>query len=133
VKPVTSASQGTVVFRDEFTNQSSGWSKRALPSGTTFGYVGGRYVVVAKGTLHHYAYAPYGDPVAQISVTADYVTSAAKAGGSGVGVSCDQGSGKAALLYEFMVYPGRQWFSKRYAGRSARTRRRPCSSTDEPR
>lgn len=116
VKPVTSASQGTVVFRDDFTDQTTGWSKRALPSGTTFGYVGGRYVVVAKGTLHHYAYAPFDQPVPQISVTADYVTSAARAGGSGVGVSCDQGSGKAALLYEFMVYPGRQWFIEEVRG-----------------
>jgi hypothetical protein len=116
VKPVTSAAQGAVVFHDEFNNQESGWSRRALPSGTKFGYAGGKYVVVAKGTLHHYAYAPYNDPVAQISVTADYVTSAAKAGGSGVGVSCDQGTGKAALLYEFMVYPGRQWFIEEVRG-----------------
>lgn len=116
VKPVASARQGSVVYSDTFDNPASGWGKLALPSGTKFGYVDGQYVVVAKGNLHHYSYAPYSDPVPQISVTADYVTVAARAGGSGVGVSCDQGEGKATVLYEFMVYPGKQWFIEEVRG-----------------
>ena len=114
--PVTAPAQGTVVYSDDFTDTGSGWGTLSLPSGTRFAYGSGRYVVVAKGDLHHYSYAPYGDPVAQISVTADYVTTTGTAGRSGVGVSCDQGKGKAALLYEFMVYPGKEWFIEEVRG-----------------
>jgi hypothetical protein len=116
VRPVTSATQGTVVYSDDFTDSASGWGTLSLPSGTRFAYSGGRYVVVAKGSLHHYSYAPYQDPVSQISVTAAYVVDAAKAGRSGVGVSCDQGEGKKALLYEFLVFPGGQWFIEEVRG-----------------
>lgn len=113
---VTSATQGTVVFSDDFSSAGSGWPTRTLPSGTTFAYQHGRYVVVAKGALHHYAYAPYQDPVVHMSVTAHYVLDPSASGQSGVGVTCDQGSGAQALLYEFVVFPGHRWFIEQVRG-----------------
>jgi hypothetical protein len=104
------ATSGAVVFSDDFHDSSSGWSTSTLPSGTSFAYRGGKYVVVAKGALHHYAESPYAQPHRQLiaSVTATQVAGAPD--GAGFGVTCRRGLGAQQVRYQFLVLTGGQFF-----------------------
>jgi len=110
VPQVTSSTQGTIVYSDDFTSAGSGWTTRKLPSGTTFSYGEGGYVVLAKGDLHHYAFSPFDNLLPQISVSGTFRTDASRPGDSGVGVTCDARAGVNSLFYEFLVVPGGRWF-----------------------
>jgi hypothetical protein len=107
---VTSATQGVVAFSDSFASAGSGWTTESLPSGTKFSYAAGGYRVVAKGDLHHFAYAPFDQPIPRVAITAEFDTDARAAGQVGVGVSCDRRVGAESLRYEFLVFPGASWF-----------------------
>ena len=114
LRPVTAstavtASRGAVVYSDDFRNASSGWTTETLPSGTTFSYTPAGYVIVAKGTVDHFATAPYETPLQQmaISVTATQSTDAPI--GAGYGVSCWRGAGTSELRYDFVVTTAGAW------------------------
>jgi hypothetical protein len=110
------AGRGTVVFSDDFRNASSGWTTETLPSGTTFSYKAAGYVIVAKGTVDHFATAPYEMPLQQmaISVTATQSTDAPI--GAGYGVSCWRGAGKSELRYDFVITTAGEWQVSRRDG-----------------
>jgi hypothetical protein len=119
--PVTASTsltwdRGSVVFNDDFQDPGSGWPTQPLPSGTSFNYGPGGYVVVADGTLHHIAYAPYTEPVAQLSMTAIATQTANAPQGAGFGVLCGRGTGATAVEYEFLVLGGSRWFVERHDG-----------------
>jgi hypothetical protein len=103
------AQRGTVVFSDDFHNASSGWSTETLPSGTTFSYAAGGYVIVAKGAVDHFADAPYETPVQQVAISITASQSTDSPIGAGYGVSCWRGSGAAELRYDFLVSTGGDW------------------------
>lgn len=103
------AQRGTVVFSDDFHNTSSGWSTETLPSGTTFSYAAGGYVVVAKGAVDHFADAPYQAPEQQVAISVTATQSTDAPIGAGYGVSCWRGTGAAELRYDFLVSTGGDW------------------------
>jgi hypothetical protein len=103
------AQRGTVVFSDDFHNASAGWSTQTLPSGTTFSYAAGGYVIVAKGAVDHFATAPYETPVQQVAISVTATQSTDSPIGAGYGVSCWRGTGLAELRYDFLVSTGGDW------------------------
>jgi hypothetical protein len=113
--PVT-VGRGTVAYSDDFRNASSGWTTETLPSGTTYSYTAAGYVIVAKGTVDHFATAPYETPLQQMaaSVTATQSTDAPI--GAGYGVSCWRGAGKSELRYDFVVTTAGDWQVSRRDG-----------------
>lgn len=112
---VTSAS-GKIVFADDFHDPASGWTTDSLPSGTTFGYTANGYVVVAKGTLDHFADSPYTTPVSQIAIAVRATQSTDAPAGAGYGVSCWRGSDTAELRYDFVMTTGGGWSVDRRDG-----------------
>jgi hypothetical protein len=114
------ADRGTVVFSDDFTDPESGWQSAPLPSGTTFGYGPGGYVVVARGHLHHFAYSPYIQPVQQLNTSLTALESAGAPSGAGFGVVCRRGQGQAEVQYEFLVL-GASWVVERRDGATGST------------
>jgi hypothetical protein len=118
-------SRGSVVFTDDFHDPSSGWTTDTLPSGTTFHYSNGHYVIVAHGDLDHHADSPYSNPVNQISSTVTATQSTGAPSGAGFGATCLRGSGAAAgaagagadaVRYEFVVLVGGKWLVSRRDG-----------------
>jgi hypothetical protein len=103
------ATRGTVVFSDSFHDPSSGWATQTLPSGTTFAYGTIGYVIVAKGTLDHFASAPYQKPVQQIAIAVTATQSTDAPLGAGYGVSCWRGANTSELRYDFLVTTGGDW------------------------
>jgi hypothetical protein len=103
------AQRGPVVFSDEFHNATSGWSTQTLPSGTTFSYTAAGYVIVAMGSVDHFADAPYQTPVQQVAISVTATQSTDSPIGAGYGVSCWRGTGAAELRYDFLVSTGGDW------------------------
>ena len=101
--------RGAVVFSDDFHNASSGWSTETLPSGTTFAYAAGGYLIIAKGAVDHFADAPYETPVQQVAISVTATQSTDAPIGAGYGVSCWRGTGAAELRYDFLVSTGGDW------------------------
>jgi hypothetical protein len=110
------ANHGAVVFSDEFRDPSSGWTVQTLPSGTTFSYGATGYVVVAKGTLDHFAMAPYQRPVQQMAISVTATQSNDAPIGAGYGVSCWRGQFASELRYDFLVTTGGDWKVDRRQG-----------------
>lgn len=110
------ANRGTVVFSDDFHDSSSGWTTETLPSGTTFAYTSGGYVVVARGNLDHFATSPYDKPVQQVSISVTATQSDDAPTGAGYGVSCWRGQDAAELRYDFIVTSGGDWQVSRRDG-----------------
>ena len=110
------ARQGAVVFSDDFHDASSGWTTETLPSGTTFSYSTKGYVIVAKGTIDHFASAPYETPVKQVAISVTATQSSDAPIGAGYGVSCWRGTGAAELRYDFVVTGGGAWQVDRRTG-----------------
>jgi hypothetical protein len=120
-KPVTATStvapgRGAIVFSDDFHDSNSGWTTRTLPSGTTFAYQNGTYVIVAKGYLHHYAFSPYTPGVEQLSAKVTATTSSATSSPTGFGVGCVRGEGASEVDYELLVETDATWFVERAEG-----------------
>jgi hypothetical protein len=109
-----------VLFTDSFDDPGSGWFTKKLPSGTSFGYAHGSYVVVAKGTLHHYAYAPYDNPADQLRMSMTATQSRGAPAGSGFGLTCVRGLGRAEVSYEFVIFKvagnAARWIVERRVG-----------------
>jgi hypothetical protein len=112
---VTSTS-GKIVFSDDFRDPTSGWTTDSLPSGTTFSYGAPGYVVVAKGTLDHFADAPYTTPVAQIAIAVTATQSTDAPVGAGYGVSCWRGADATELRYDFLLTAAGEWSVDRRDG-----------------
>jgi hypothetical protein len=112
---VTSTS-GKTVFSDDFRDPTSGWTTASLPSGTTFSYGAGGYIVVAKGTLDHFADAPYTTPVAQIAIAVTATQSTDAPVGAGYGVSCWRGADATELRYDFLLTAAGEWSVDRRDG-----------------
>jgi hypothetical protein len=110
------STSGKTVFSDDFRDSSSGWTTAALPSGTTFQYAAEGYVVVARGTLDHFASSPYSTPVAQIAISVTATQSADAPVGAGYGVSCWRGAGTAELRYDFVMTSAGDWTVDRRDG-----------------
>ena len=108
--------RGKTVFSDDFRDPSSGWTTDALPSGTTFKYAPEGYVVVAKGTLDHFAGSPYTTPVAQIAIAVTATQSTDAPAGAGYGVSCWRGIDAAELRYDFVITSAGDWTVDRRDG-----------------
>ena len=111
-----SAGRGTVVFADDFKDPTSGWNAATLPSGTSFGYALGAYVVNGKGTLHHFAEAPYQDALSQLSMSVTATQTAGAPAGAGFGVTCWRGDGDSRVRYEFVVLAPGTWYLERDGG-----------------
>jgi len=111
-----SAVRGTIVFADDFQDPHSGWNAAVLPSGTSFGYADGGYLITGKGTLHHFADAPFhtGLPQLGMSVTATQTPGAPD--GAGFGVTCWRGDGENRVRYEFVVLSPGTWYLERDGG-----------------
>ena len=104
------ATSGKVVYSDDFRDASSGWSTAKLPSGSIFSYQSGKYVVFAKGTLHHYAESPYALPHKQLTISVTGTQAAGAPDGAGFGVTCRRGLGPQQVRYQFLVLAGGQFF-----------------------
>ena len=111
-----SSTRGKTVFSDEFRDPSSGWTTDVLPSGTSFMYAPEGYVVVAKGTLDHFAGSPYTTPVSQIAIGVTATQSTDAPVGAGYGVSCWRGTDAAELRYDFIVTSAGEWTVDRRDG-----------------
>jgi hypothetical protein len=98
------------VFSDDFHDSSSGWSTATLPSGTVLSYTGGKYVILAKGDLHHYAESPYQQVRRQLTASVTGTQSAGAPEGAGFGVTCRRGVGAQQVRYQFLVLTGGQFF-----------------------
>jgi hypothetical protein len=110
------ASSGTVVFTDDFHDATSGWNSAVLPSGTSFGYALGGYVVNGKGTLHHFAEAPFQSALSQLSMSVTATQTAGAPPGAGFGVTCWRGDGADRIRYEFVVLAPGTWYLERDGG-----------------
>jgi hypothetical protein len=119
--PQTSATSGTVVFEDDFSDPSSGWSTTTLASGTTLAYSGGHYVIVAKGSLHHFSNAPYFSALPQLGMSVTATQSAGAPDDSGFGVTCAQGTGTQEVRYQFLVVVGGLYLIERSTGADSAT------------
>jgi hypothetical protein len=114
---VIAPDQGTVAFSDQFGDPTSGWATSALASGTTFGYQAGRYVVTARGSLHHFAVSPYQVPIAKLSVAMQATQGAGAPSGAGFGVLCAEGGDlQTSLRYEFLALNTGDWVIERRHG-----------------
>lgn len=111
-----SAGRGTVVFADDFHDATSGWNSAVLPSGTSFGYALGGYVVNGKGTLHHFAEAPFENALSQLSMTVTATQTANAPPGAGFGVTCWRSDGADRVRYEFIVLAPGTWYLERDGG-----------------
>lgn len=111
-----SAARGAVVFVDDFHDPTSGWNAAVLPSGTSFGYALGGYVVSGKGTLHHFAEAPLQDALSQLSMAVTATQSADAPAGAGFGVTCWRGDGDMRVRYEFVLLTPGTWYLERDGG-----------------
>ena len=111
-----SPGRGAVVFADDFKNPTSGWNAATLPSGTSFGYALGAYVVSGKGTLHHFAEAPYQDALSQLGMSVTATQTANAPPGAGFGVTCWRGDGDTRVRYEFVVLAPGTWYLERDGG-----------------
>jgi hypothetical protein len=111
-----SSTRGKTVFSDDFLDAASGWTTDALPSGTTFKYTPNGYVVVAKGTLDHFAGSPYKTPVQQVAISVTATQSGDAPAGVGYGVSCWRGIDTSELRYDFTVMAGGDWTVDRRDG-----------------
>jgi hypothetical protein len=118
------ATSGAIVFSDDFHDSGSGWSTSTLPSGTSFAYRGGKYVVVAKGALHHYAESPHALPHRQLASSLTATQAGGAPDGTGFGVTCRRGLGAQQVRYQFLVLTGGQFFIEGGTG--------PDSSTTAP-
>jgi hypothetical protein len=112
---VTSTS-GKTVFSDDFRDPKSGWTTDPLPSGTTFKYANDGYVIVAKGTLDHFADSPYSTPVSQIAMAVKATQSAGAPISAGYGVSCRRGIETSELRYDFVFTAVGEWSVDRRDG-----------------
>ena len=110
------STSGKAVFTDDFHDPGSGWTTNSLPSGTTFRYSADGYVVVAKGTLDHFASSPYKTPVSQIAIGVTATQSTDAPVGAGYGVSCRRGSDTSELRYDFVVTAAGEWTVDRRDG-----------------
>jgi hypothetical protein len=110
------ATRGSVVYSDDFHDSASGWTTQTLPSGTTFTYTAGGYVIVAKGTLDHFATSPYTKPVQQVAIWVMASQAADAPVGAGYGVSCWRGTNAAEIRYDFIVTTGGDWAVDRRDG-----------------
>lgn len=110
------AGRGTVVYADDFHDASSGWNSAVLPSGTTFGYALGGYVVNGKGTLHHFAEAPFQSALGQLSMSITATQTAGAPPGAGFGVTCWRSEGPDRVRYEFIVVAPGTWYLERDGG-----------------
>ena len=112
--PVTATSKvtpslGRQVFTDDFHDPNSGWSVGTLASGTVYSYSNAGFVVVAKGTLFHFARAPYDLPLSQVSMSMTATQADGAPDGAGFGVTCDTGLGTSHLRYDFFVIAPGAW------------------------
>jgi hypothetical protein len=120
-KPVTATStvapgRGAIVFSDDFHDSNSGWTTGTLPSGTSFAYQNGTYVIVAKGRLHHLAFSPYTAGVEQLGASVTASESSATSDPTGFGVGCVRGQGASEVDYELLVKTDATWFVERAEG-----------------
>jgi hypothetical protein len=111
-----SVSRGAIVFADDFQDPQSGWNAAVLPSGTSFGYSDGGYLITGKGTLHHFAEAPFRTEVSQLGMSVTATQTAAAPDGAGFGVTCWRGDGADRVRYEFVVLSPRTWYLERDGG-----------------
>jgi hypothetical protein len=109
------ADRGRLVYSDDFRDPASGWTQQTLPSGTSFGYGAGGYVIEARESLHHIAYAPFTEPIPEESVAITARQSGGTAG-AGYGAVCTRGTGDSEVHYEFLVVDGSGWFLERGQG-----------------
>jgi hypothetical protein len=111
-----SARQGKLVYLVDFKDPSSGWASATLPSGTTFQYADGGYVIVGRGYLHHFADSPFVLPESQLLIAVTAKQSAGAPAGAGFGVTCWRGDGPARIRYEFILLAPATWYLERDFG-----------------
>jgi hypothetical protein len=111
-----SASRGALVFADDFLDPHSGWNAAVLPSGTSFGYAAGGYLITGKGTLHHFAESPFRTGLPQLGMSVTATQTAGAPAGAGFGVTCWRGDGADRVRYEFVVLAPGTWYLERDGG-----------------
>jgi hypothetical protein len=112
--PVTATStltpgMGRLVFGDDFHDASSGWPVGTLASGTVYSFSSAGYLVVAKGTLLHFARAPYSLPLTQMTMSMTATQADGAPEGTGFGLTCKTGSSTSQVRYSFFVLGPGQW------------------------
>jgi len=120
--PLT-AGRGALVFGDDFQDPQSGWNSAVTPSGTNFGYGQGAYVVAGKGTLHHFAEAPYRNALPQLGMSISATQTTGAPAGAGFGVTCWRGDGTDRVRYEFVLLAPGTWYLERDGGMDTLTSR----------
>ena len=110
------ADRGAVVFADDFHDPGSGWNSGVLASGTSFGYAAGGYLIAGRGTLHHFAEAPFRVALDQLSVAATGTQTEGAPDGAGFGVTCWRGDGAGRVRYEFVLLAPSTWYLERDGG-----------------
>jgi hypothetical protein len=114
--PVDTGGPGTLVFTDDFTDSSSGWSTETLASGTSFAYGSGGFLVTAVGDLNHFDDSPWTTAYDQLAMAATGTQAGNITTNTGLGVACFRGSGSSQLFYEFMLYSDGGWTVERGLG-----------------
>lgn len=99
---------GRVLFRDDFSSQSSGWTTRVLPSGAIFAYGSGDYLITPSTRNDDYAGAPYFELHSDIAFSVDVQSAAPGSVNFGAGVVCGRPSVLSAA-YLFKVYSNGAW------------------------
>jgi hypothetical protein len=110
------AGRGALMFADDFRDPQSGWNSAVTPSGTRFGYAQGAYLVAGKGTLHHFAEAPYHNALPQLGMFITATQSTGAPVGAGFGVTCWRGDGADRVRYEFVLLAPGTWYLERDGG-----------------
>ncbi len=114
--PVTPMS-GIEVYSDDFTDSTSGWSTGSDPKGAEFAYTADGYTVTSTVAAHWLAYAPYDDPVQQVSLSMTAHESPGAPTSAGFGLVCRRGPDSTTdVRYEFVVNETDRWFIERNQG-----------------
>lgn len=114
VVPVTATSPlttdlGRLVFSDSFHDPNTGWPVGTLASGTVFSYSSAGFVAVAKGSLFHFARAPYDLPLSQISMSMTATQADGAPNDTGFGLTCKTGLSTSQVRYDFFVVGPGSW------------------------
>ncbi len=100
---------GTVVYSDDFTNKTNGWSEGSLDDGSSFVYGHEGFVITGRSSTDLWADPPkfYSRKQFSVSTTA---TLAKSRPDTGFGVACYRGRTANMLTYEFFVLTSGEWY-----------------------
>ncbi len=113
--PLT-ATTGTVVFKDDFSDVYTGWDTVSGPAGIKYAYVNGKFEAVATGGFWFFAPSPYSQPLKQLSVGATATLDIHTPPDAGFGVDCARGRGASQTTYAFTAAADSNWYVVKWTG-----------------